>query len=186
MKLLNEIPVLDKGFVAIFACSPSGQDLFQLSKDFFRGHKDSKLFEVAQIHILIKCPLFVQLMFSEYGLRYITKRGSDKTEAFIPTVDQVNAVSLEASEAIQRDIEQTTDALILNPKAYQTENCDLFISQVISPINIYNTLLVSGSLEQWNNFLLQQKLPSPIEAYRKAIDGLIMAEYNQISRGQDV
>lgn len=182
MKLLNEIPVLDKGYVAMYSCSPSGQELLLLGKEFFRGSKDNKLFDVAQLHLKIKCPLFVQLVFPEFGLRYITQRSSIKPEAFVPTVDQVNAISLEASEAIQQDIQQTTDALLINPKAYQLEHCDLFISQVVSPVSIYNTLLVSGSLEQWNNFVSQKGLPAPIEAYRKAIDSLVMAEYGQLNQ----
>lgn len=182
MKLLNEIPVLDKGYVAMHSCSPTGQELLQLGKEFFRGTKDVKLFEVAQLHIKVKCPIFVQLSFPEFGLRYIVQRSSSAPEAFVPTVDQVNAMSLEASEAIQQDIQQTTDALLINPKAYQMEHCDLFISQVTSPISIYNTLIVYGSLEQWNNYTLQQGLPSSIEAYRKAIDNLVMAEYGQMNQ----
>ncbi len=181
MKLLNETPVLDKGYVAMYSCSPTGQELLLLGKEFFRGHKDNKLLDVAYLHIKIKCPLFVQLTFPEFGLRYITMRGA-KPEAFVPTVDQVGAISLEASEAIQHDIQATTDALLLNPKAYQTEHCDIFISQVISPVSIYNTLLVFGSLEQWNNYISQVGLPAPIEAYRKAIDNVVMAEYGQLNQ----
>jgi hypothetical protein len=181
-KMLNEIPCLDKGYVAMHSCSPTGQELLQLGKEFFRGQKDAKLFDVAQLHIKVKCPIFIQLSFPEFGLRYITQRSTSKPEAFVPTVDQVNAMSLEASEAIQRDIQQTTDALLINPKAYQTEHCDLFISQVASPISIYNTLLVFGSLEQWNNYLSQKGLPTPIEAYRKAIDSIVMAEYGLLNQ----
>jgi glutaredoxin 2 len=181
--MLNEIPVLDKGHVAMHSCSPTGQELFLLSKEFFRGQKDAKLFDVAQLHIKVKCPLFVQMTFPEFGLRYIIQRGTGKPEAFVPTVNQVNAMSLEASEAIQEDIQRTTEALLLNPKSYQTEHCDLFVSQVISPISVYNTLMVYGSLEQWNNYVSQVGLPAPIEAYRKAIDNIVMAEYSQLSKG---
>jgi glutaredoxin 2 len=125
----------------------------------------------------VKCPLFVQMTLPEFGLKYTVKRSGDKPEAFVPTVDQVYAQNLEASQAIQADIAQTTAALLLNPSAYQMEHCDTFISQVISPISVYNVLIVNGSLVQWLDYLAQQGLPAPIEAYRKAIEGIFFAEY---------
>ena len=177
MKLLNEHPVLDKGYVAQHSCAPSGLELTDLSKEFFRGKFDDRLFNTTTVLLKIKCPLFVQLTFQERGLLAIAKRGDTKPEAFIPNVSQVNAQNLEASEAIQRDIQQTTEALLLNPSAYQMEHCDLYISQVISPISLYNVLIVSGSLTQWMGYLTQQGLPVPIEAYRKAIENVLLAEY---------
>jgi len=176
-KLLNEHPVLDKGYVALHSCAPSGLELLQLSKEFFRGRWDDRLLNTAVAHVKIKCPLFVQLMLSEHGLASVAQRVTSKPEAFVPNVSQVNAKDLEASEAIQRDIEQTTAALLLNPSAYQSEHCDLFISQVISPISVYNVLIVSGSLAQWLSFLSQRGLPSPIEAYRKATENVLFAEF---------
>jgi hypothetical protein len=177
MKLLNEHPVLDKGYVALHSCGPSGLELVELSKEFFRGRWDDRLLNTGVAHLKIKCPLFVQLCFQEHGLMAVTKRSDAKPEAFIPNVSQVNAQNLEASEAIQRDIQQTTEALLLNPKAYQMEHCDLFVSQVISPVSVYNVLIVSGSLTQWLSFLSQRGLPSPIEAYRKATENVLFAEF---------
>jgi len=177
LKLLNEHPVLDKGYVAVHSCAPSGTELLELSKEFFRGKFDARLLNTAVALLKIKCPLFVQLAFPEHGLLTVAQRTSTKPEAFIPNVSQVNAQNLEASQAIQEDIERTTEALLLNPSAYQTEHCDPFISQVISPISVYNVLIVSGSLAQWLSFLSQHGLPLPIEAYRKAVENVILAEY---------
>jgi len=178
--MLNEIPVLDKGYVALHSCAPNGKDLLALSKDFFRSNPDNKLFDITYINLQIKCPLFVQMTFPEHGLKYVVQRSSTKPEAFVPTIAEVNAMTLEASEAIQADIAQTTAALLLNPKAYQMEHCDTFISQVISPISVYNTLVVSGTLSQWLGYVDQKGLPSSIEQYRKAIKDAVTAEYSNI------
>lgn len=177
-KVLNEIPVLDKGYVAVHSCSPSGNELQALSLDFFRKQHSSGLDRIVHINLQIKCPLFVQLSFSALGFICIAKRhGDGDIEAFIPTIAEVNAQSLGASREIQEDIERTTHALLINPKAYQADHCDSFISQVISPVSVYNTLIISGSLEQWNAYINQVGLPAPIESYRKAIQNAIQAEY---------
>ena len=174
---MNEIPVLDKGYVGLYSCSPLGQGLDFLSQEFMRGIKHKKFTDMTSVTLKIKCPLFVQLAFAEYGLTYISQRGAEDVEAFVPTVADIQAQTLEASEAIQADIEQTTNALLLNPKAYQYEQCDHFISQVISPISVYNVLVVTGSLTNWKHFISVNGFPAPVEAYRKAISEAVSAEY---------
>jgi hypothetical protein len=177
MKLLSETPVLDKGYVAQYGCAPTGKEVIDLSREFFRSKFDSRILSHTNILLKIKCPLFVQLTFAEHGLFNFAQRSSNAPEAYIPNVADVNAMNLEASEAIQADIEQTTAALLLNPKAYQTEQCDMFVSQVISPVSVYNVLIVSGNLNQWKSYISQQGLPTPIEAFRKAIESVVSAEY---------
>lgn len=176
--MLNEIPALDKGYVALLSCSMSGSSFLSLKKDFFRDKLDSRLLDIPVIHLKIKCPLFVQLTFAEYSLKYITSRTQGRPEAYIPTVADVKAVDLEASEAISQDIESTTNALLINPRAYQMEGCDLFISQVISPISVYNVIVVSGTLSQWLSYISQTNLPAPIEAYRARIEEAVMSEFH--------
>lgn len=176
--MLNEIPVLDKGYVAILSSSISGDMFLSLKKEFFKDSLDHRLLDVPVIHLKIKCPLFVQLTFAEHGLSYIVNRSQGKPDAFVPTVPDIRAIDLEASEAISKDIEQTTSALLLNPRAYQMEGCDPFISQVISPISVYNVLIVSGTLSQWLAYMKQTNLPAPIEAYRATIRDAVMAEFH--------
>lgn len=180
MKLLSKTPVLDKGYVAHYSSSPSGQDLTDLSREFFRGVFDERLLSCGVMHLLVKCPLFVQMTFPENGLTYIVQRAEAKAEAFIPNVAEVGAQTLEASEAIQKDIQGTTEALLLNPRAYQSENCDLFISQVISPVSVYNTILISGNLTQWMSYVTHTRAPAPIEAYRRAVESVLFAEFPQL------
>jgi len=179
---MNQIPVLDKGYVQLYSSSIPRDSFKSLHLELFRKAPakdlDVRLLDITTIHIAIKCPLFVQLSLSEWGLIAIANRSSTDEDAYIPTVAEVNAIDLEASEAIQKDIEHTTAALLLNPKAYQMEKCDIFVSQVISPVSVYNTLMVTGSLSQWMKWLSQVGLPRPIEQYRIAIEGIIHGEYD--------
>lgn len=179
--LLNKIPVLDKGSVALIDTSLSHEQFKKLHIEILRkphnNQPDVRMLEHTSAHLHIKCPIFVQLTFSQYGLGCITYLSSEQPEAYIPTVNEVNAMDLEASEAIQKDIEQTTEALLINPKAYQSEHCNIFISQVVSPVSVYNTLMVTGNLSQWLRYLSQTGFPSPIEAYRAAIEEAISGEF---------
>lgn len=180
MKLLNKAPVLDKGWVALYSSSLLGSDFQNVVKTNFRGVIDSRILDMTHIILSIRCPLFVQLTFSECGLSISIDRTSSELEAYIPSVSEIGAQDLETNQLIQQDIAQTTEALLLNPQAYQTDNCDIFISQVISPISIYNTLIVHGSLTSWMRYIEHRSLPRPIEAYRKAIEECLHGEWSQV------
>jgi hypothetical protein len=180
MKLLNKTPVLDKGWVALFSASMMREDFMQILKMHFKGVVDSRITDMTQVMLSIKCPLFVQLTFSELGLLCTAEKSSGNLEAYIPDVSAINAQDLATSQIIQKDIEETTAALLINPSAYQSDNCDLFVSQVISPISIYNTLIVHGSLTSWMKYVEQKNLPRPIEAYRKAIEDCLHGEWDKV------
>lgn len=179
--MLNKIPVLDKGHVALMSSSISNEDIKILWTRYTMGF-NPQLLQIPTAHLQMKCPLFVQLHLAQFGLSTLSEKRYHKVEAYVPTEAEVAAKDLETSQAIAEDINQTTEALLLNPKSYQYEACDIFISQVISPISVYNTLIVSGSLQQWIHFLQQQNLPSPIEEYRKAIEGLLSAEWSMLEK----
>ncbi len=178
--LLNERPVLDKGYVAL-ASTSLGNVLFNhFLKTHFKNQFDSRITDMCHVITRVKCPLFVQMTFSEFGLVAVSDKSVTTVEAYIPSVSEVCAQDLEASTAIQADIEQTTQALLINPRAYQSENCDAFISQVISPVSVYNTLLVHGSLTSWLRYIDQRSLPKPIEAYRKAVEECLHGEWDRV------
>ncbi len=84
---------------------------------------------------------------------------------------------LAANQAIQANIEATTDALLLNPEAFKADHCDRFIAQVITPVSAYNTLVVWGNLSQWIEVIKLTGLPKPIEEYRKAIHDVLLSEW---------
>lgn len=181
---MNEIKVLDKGHVELFSSSMNNEQLRELMQ-FYSISKPDKIdpaiLAVPQLHLKIKCPLFVQLTFGHYQLTTTNKKlGLSAPQAYIPDINNIKALDLEASTAIQADIAQTTGALLINPKAYQSERCDKFISQLITPISVYNEIIVSGSLKEWINYILQKNLPEPIEAYRSTIEAVLLSEWSDL------
>ena len=87
-KLLSETPVLDKGYVAAYSCTPSGKEVVELSREFFRSKFDARILIHTQFLLKIKCPLFVQLSLSEHGLLNFAQRFGGKPEAFMPRREQ--------------------------------------------------------------------------------------------------
>jgi hypothetical protein len=160
---MNQIPVLDKGYVSLVSSSMSREKLMTIQGQYFRGKAEDRLLDIPHLHMEIKCPLFVQLAITQ-GLNCVT-RSATNLEAYKPSVNDIKANDLQLSEDIAQDIHHTTEALLMNPKAYQTDGCDIFISQVISPISIYNTILVSGTLRQWIDFANREGLASPIDQF---------------------
>ena len=173
--MLKKTPVLDKGYVALFSTSMSREQFLSVKSEY--QIDDMRAAELLMVHVEVKCPLFVQLFLTE-ELKAMTKKA--KPEAFIPSVVDVAAKDLETSEMIADDIERTTQALLVNPKSYQMDGCDIFISQVTSPLSIYNTLMLSGTLSQWISIIKKRGLPAPIEQYRKAIGNILVCEYEFI------
>jgi hypothetical protein len=173
---MNKIPALDKGYVALVSASVDRETFLSVRTQYFRGKTDRRMLELPHLHMEIKCPLFVQLALSQ-GLNCVPKP-QGTPEAYLPSVNDVAAKDLETSEMIAQDIHHTTHALLINPKAYQMDGCDIFISQVMSPISIYNTILVSGTLAQWIEFANREGLAQPIEQYRKNIEEVLLGEYD--------
>jgi hypothetical protein len=175
----NKLPVLDKGYVALVSTSLPREEFKSVRARFFHGRTDDRLLQLPQIHIEIKCPLFVQLSFTETRLTAIPLKGQ-KPEAYVPTVDEIGARDLESSEQIQEDLKRTSEALLMNPKAYQMDGCDIFVSQISAPISVYNTLIVNGNLQQWLSYINRKDLPTPVEAYRQALADIILAEWDYL------
>lgn len=170
------IRVLDKGHVILRTPGFTKQDIRELKKN---GFDTKRLQRHIFVSMVIKCPLFVQMTFPEFGLITLTKKQKD-IEVFEPTQSDVNAATPTIGAEIASDIVATSNALMINPRAYRADGCDRFVSQVNSPICVYNSIIVSGSLEDWNMFVSNNKFPTLIEDYRKAIHSLIMAEYQEV------
>lgn len=174
--LLSRIPVLDKGYVTLLDSCNTTQKLRDIGKEFFGGEYPASLEEFGSMTLAIKCPIFVQLALSKFNLR-IANAESKEVEAYIPNAGEIRASDIPTSQVISDDISRTTDALILNPKSYQADGCDRFVSQVITPINIYTILIVQGSYSEWCKFAYQQKLPAPIRNYAAEISNILEAEW---------
>ena len=177
---LNSIAVLDKGYVSLHSACPSNEQIKKLRYDFLRGQLSDQLLISSYLNIQIKCPLFVQLNLANHLLHITTNKNRQELSAYIPDLSDIAGKDLQTNQDILNNIEQTTEALLLNPRAYQADGCDMFIAQILSPINIYNECLVSGTLQQWLMFVKQRNLPAPIEQYRRAIEEIIWAEWSEI------
>lgn len=148
-----------------------------VAMEFFKRDDSKFLREFSTMTLAIKCPLFVQLHLSTFNLN-IMKTPVVEQEAYLPNVGEVGALDLETSRNIAANIKATTDALLLNPKAYEQDGCNRFISQVSTPINTYTTLLVHGSYSEWKRFCDQSSAPLPLRSYIKAVTQIMNAEWH--------
>mgnify|MGYP001222895835 CR=1 FL=1 len=174
--LLSKIPVLDKGFVALIDSCNTTAKLREMGQEFFGGEYPTSLEELGSMTVVMKCPLFVQLALSKFNLKVINA-DSGPIEAYLPNAGDISAPSVADGQAIADDISRTTDALIINPKAYQADGCDRFVSQVLSPISIYTTIIVSGSYSEWCKFAYDERYPRQIKAYSNGIGQILEAEW---------
>lgn len=172
--LLNKLPVLDKGYVALISSSNNGEVLKNIK--LLADVPFAELASISSLTLAVKCPLFVQLYMSKFSFRIFNIQ-QDQVEAFQPDFTDVQGIDIETSTIIADDILRTTAALLLNPKSYQKDGCDRFISQVITPISVYNELVVYGSLEQWVRFSESQGLPKPIQVYADMVKEIVRNEW---------
>jgi hypothetical protein len=174
--LLNRIPVLDHGYVALIDSSCDFNKLNEVSIEFFKKDDSRFLRELGSLTLVVKCPLFVQLHLSTYNLKIIAAPVED-IEAFCPNVGEIGGSDLHTNREISENMKATTDALLINPTAYQKDGCDRFVSQVLTPISTYTTLIVQGSYNEWKKFCEQPKLPAPVKAYVKAVTQIANVEW---------
>lgn len=175
--LLNKIPVLDKGYVALLDSCMTTSKLREIGTEVYGGEYPTSIEELGHMTILIKCPLFVQLALSKCNFRIIDANNSSTLEAYIPHAGDVGAPERLDAEAIADDISRTTDALLINPRAYQADGCDRFVSQLTTPISTYTTIIVAGSYSEWCKFSYKENLPGAIAAYGRSIAQIIEAEW---------
>ncbi len=176
--LLNKIPVLDAGYVALIESSITTSKLREIGQEFYGGEYPTSLEELGTMTVVMKCPLFVQLYLSKFNLKVIDANAKAvSTEAYRPNAGEVGAKERLDAEAIADDISRTTDALLINPKSYQADGCDRFISQLTTPINVYTSIIVQGSYSEWTKLAYQTKLPGPVEAFCIALQQIIIAEW---------
>jgi len=174
--LLNKIPCLDKGYVALIDSSCTSEKLNDVAMEFFKKNNSQFLREISTLTLVIKCPLFVQLHLSTQEFKIVTVPVTE-IDAYCPNLGEVASPDVNTNRLIADNIKTTTDALLINPAAYQADGCDRFISQVLTPVSTYTTLIVHGSYNNWNKFINQQKLPLPMKSYVKAVTQIMNAEW---------
>lgn len=183
--VLNKVKVLDKGFVAPLSSNITGKQLQQIQDEYFRTKVNMKLLNLCSATIVIKCPLFVQLNLSQYGLN-IVSTPSDDVEAFIPDLTMIEGDSLEDRQHLHQYIKATTEALILNQKGMPMDGADELTAQMLTPINTYNEIIVHGGLREWINFLNQKKLPDAIEKYRSTVFDILRADWGNLDKLMEI
>lgn len=178
--LLNKIPTLDKGFVAKLDSSCNSEKLNQLAVSYFKRLNGKFLaHNLSTLTMVIKCPLFVQLNLSTFNLSItpVPHTADDPIEVYIPNVSEIGSSSLETSNTIISDMQNTSAALLMNPKAYQEDGCDKYISHILTPINTYTTIIVHGGYNNWCRFASQENTPTCIRAYTDAVNDILKAEW---------
>ena len=182
---MNKVNVLDKGFVALLEASCTGKQLQDLQDTYFKTKVNLKLLSLCSATLIIKCPLFVQLNLAQFGFNLISTP-SDKVEAFIPNVSDIDGNTLEDRQEIEKYIRVTTEALLLNSKGMEMDGGDSFTAQLLTPISIYNELIVNGSLREWVNFLNQKNLPDSMGNYQKAVSAILSVEWRNLEDLQKI
>jgi len=180
MILLNKIPVLDKGFVAKFDSIGGIDKLNEIAVEYFKRLDGKFLAEnMSAMTMIIKCPLFVQLNLSTFNLRITTlpNVGSEQLESYLPNVGEIGAPSLDVNQDIADDMARTSAALLMNHKAYQADGCNRFMSQILTPINTYTTILVNGMYNDWCRYIQQNNAPTSVKSYIDAVSQIIKAEW---------
>jgi hypothetical protein len=92
----------------------------------------------------------------------------------------IEGESLEDRQEIARYIELTTEALLLNHKGLAMDGSSRFTAQLLTPITVYNELIVSGKLINWIQFIKQKQLPKELELYRKSVEDILSVEWRNI------
>lgn len=180
MEPLNKIDVLDIGYVALVSVSNNGKTLKGLYDDYFRTKINRELWALASMTLLVKCPLFKQLHLSKHNLRIIQMPGKEELETYIPDMSEIGTGSAKDDKSMSDYLKQTLESMLIAPKALQEDKCDKFISQVITPISVYNEIIVHGTLADWLKYIKQQRLPKQLESYRAVIEGIMAAEWQQL------
>lgn len=179
--LFNKLRVLDKGFVSLVSSCNGSVRLKELKNEFFRAQLHPDFLKIANATLYIKCPLFIQLNLAKYGFTITNiPPAEEKNEVYLPDETEIGSSNLEVNRAIADDIARTSEALLINPLSYREDGCDRFLSQVATPINVYSEILVHGTLEQWLVYLSQKDIPKQAEAYLIAIQGLLLAEWDNL------
>ena len=176
--LLNKIPVLDKGYAALIDSCNTTAKLRDMGQELFGGEYPVVLEELGSMTVVIKCPLFVQLNLSKFNFRIINADSGNSIEAYMPNPGEIGASERSTCEVISDDITRTTHAILINHAAYQADGAERFISQLLTPVSVYTTLIVQGSYREWCAWAYQQAfVPAPIKAYTIALQQIIAAEW---------
>lgn len=177
--LLNKIPVLDDGYVALISSAVPHVVYRDVIDEYFGAKDTLSLRKVSYATLVFKAPVFFHLYLSQHGLTLISTK-ENAAGAYKPNPGEIGCQDHATSREIADDISRTTEALLINPAAYRSDGADQFISQIILPISTYSTFIVGGTLEEWIKFYQSKGAPAPIRAYAKAVEQIIKVEWKDV------
>ena len=176
--MLNKIPVLDKGYVALISSSLDAKAMRELESRHFNNKINKQLWELATLTLEIRCPIFVQIFFQQVGLSVINVV-EKKVECYTPDLSEIGTGNHQTDKEIAEYMKQTTEALILTALAFEKDGLNRFTANSLMPVSVYNTIIVSGNLQKWIN-LLKKKTPSPISMYVDTIYEIAENEWGEL------
>lgn len=178
--LLNKLPVLDKGYVAILDSSLSGKVLKEIESEHFKGKINIELLDVATLTLQIRCPIFFQVYLQQRKLQTVNVI-EQNVECYTPDVSEINTGDPATDKEITDHISNTTKALLMTSKAYEQDGLNKFMSHAMIPVSVYNTVIVAGPLTEWIKLVnSKRKLPYPIQAYVDVIKDAVEAEWPKL------
>jgi hypothetical protein len=95
--MLNRLPVLDKGYVALLSVSCNFDKCNEIALEFFKRSDSSFLKEFSTLTLVVKCPLFIQLNLSTFNLRLMSIP-QEEVEAYVPNVGRDRVTGLEEQQ----------------------------------------------------------------------------------------
>lgn len=178
--LVNKLFVLDHGYVAFLQSSFDSVSVAGI-RDSFMGadpiHDKDLIAKFGRLSIVMHCPIFVMCGLTKYNFDVMNTVTTEALVTYCPNPGEIESGEHEIDIAIADDISRTTQALLINPQAYQSDGCNRFISQLVTPISAYTTLIISGSYNEWQRYVNALNVPKPIAAYQLTIKQLIDNEW---------
>lgn len=173
---MNKIPCLDKGYVAFISSMNKGDLIKKMALELFKTPDTSSISDMGYLTVAVKCPLFVQLNLSKFNLKIVSVP-TEELDAYVPNQSEIGSKDRETNRLISDDMSRTTEALLINPSAYQADGCNRFTSQILMPISTYTTILVYGQYKEFEKFCNQQSVPDAIKSYTVAIKDILRMEW---------
>jgi hypothetical protein len=178
--LLSKINVLDHGYVGLLSTGCTGKTIKAIEDLYFKAAINREFWKMANATFIMKVPLFVQVFLSQFDLKLTPLHHQEEPVAYVPDESEINSGTNDDDREIVKHMKDTVDSLFITSKAYQQDKCDKFLSHIVTPISVYNEIVVHGDLRSWLELLRRKKLPKPIEAYRSAIEELLKVEWKDI------
>lgn len=176
--MINRHPVLSKGHVGILSAYPLKELITSTGKNV------GDLTRVARVTLEVRSPIFIKDAFHSCGLSTIGCRADqeDSVEFYVPDLATIKGNDLESARRIRAVIEQNCEALATSTKGFLMDGCDPHISQVVSPIAMYNRYVVDGTLSSWISFLNKDDCRDVpvVSDYRSKIEDILLYEYPEI------